>query len=242
MEKLNFLEYTKEMPVAKIGEYYTNGDIMLHKDFCDEIPEAALVPADRFGKGDVNAAIDKATKYLNYVPYENNEELGQKMIIDPVYIDFINDLIEDEENIDYIANKYSAIKVMRGDKLIALVMPKKIQLNHEQIKLLMVNNFKEYLAYMDLIPVEYKILGSEGINGLFLPRLFDDTQIKKVIRSQVKHSGGRWLGKFERRPDLVEKYTKMVGEQFEKSDKSGILKAMKKAEEKIKEEQACNTK
>lgn len=179
---------------------------------------------------------DLYTRFL-----ENNEKLGKKMIIDPVYIDFINDLIEDKENVDYIANKYSAIKVMRGDKLIAIVMPKKITLNNEQIKLIMVNNFKEYLAYMDLIPIEYKILGNEGINGLFLPRLFNDTQIKNVIKSHVKHNGGRWLGKFERRPDLIDQYTKMIGEQLDKSDKSGILKAMKKAEEKTKEEQACKT-
>lgn len=241
MKKLEFLEYVNEKPVAKLGDYYTNGDIMIHKDFCEEIPEAALIPANKIGKGDINAIIDRATKYLNYVPYENNEKLGQKMIIDPVYIDFINDLIEDKENVDYIANKYSAIKVMRGDKLIAIVMPKKITLNHEQIKLIMVNNFKEYLAYMDLIPIEYKILGSEGINGLFLPRLFDDTQIKKVIRSHVKHNGGRWLGKFERRPGLIDQYTKMIGEQLDKIDKSGILIAMKRAEEKTKEEQACKT-
>ena len=196
MDKLNFLEYVNEKPVAKLGDYYTNGDIMIHKDFCEEIPEAALIPTDKIGKGDINTIIDRATKYLNYVPYENNEKLGQKMIIDPVYIDFINDLIEDKENVDYIANKYSAIKVMRGDKLIAIVMPKKITLNHEQIKLIMVNNFKEYLAYMDLIPIEYKNLEIDDSRLILkpIPKIvinvkYEDnfTESAKRITHEIRH-------------------------------------------------------
>lgn len=235
MLKINFLKYANGNPVMDIDGYYTNGEIMALKEVCEEIPQTELSPLARLEELSLDEVIEKATKHLNYVPYKDNTILGQKIIIDPLYIDFIRELLKDEKNTDFIANKYSAIKVMRDDKLVALVMPKKIQLNQEQLKMLLVNNFKEYVAYKDLIPVEYKLVGKEEVCGFFFPRLASDEYIKKFIQNQVKHNGGRWLGKFERRPDLQEHYAKLIGEAFDKSDRSGILQRMTKVEEKLKD-------
>jgi hypothetical protein len=233
MPKINLLKYCENTQIYDIDGYYTNGDIMVLKEICEEIPVNKLSEKEATN---INAVIDRATKYKNYKPADVVNDV--KMVINPLYLELLQDLLEDSENKDFLAGKYSPVKITRNDKLVALIMPMQKPLTHQQENMLMINNFKEYCEYKDLIPVEYQLAGQGGINGFFFPRLASEEAIKKFIGVQVKHTGGRWLGKFERRPDLLGKYAEMIKGQLDKGDRSGILKRMTELDAKVKEKQA----
>jgi len=96
--------------------------------------------------------------------------------------------------------------------------------------LLLLNNPEKYIEKNNLMPIEYQIVGKEEVFGVLVPRAFTSTQIKKVIKSQVKLHGGRWLGKF-RISDDPQKVIAMLKESIEKRvNKAKVMKELEEIE------------
>ncbi len=211
-------KYLNEKQLLQIGDYYTNGDFLIKKDLCQKHQETPVENVKRT----INQLLDDF-KYLNYT---DSTEFKGKMILNPLYSELDNILGNMPGVKVLIAHKYAPLKYMNGEELVGLIMPCQMPLTIEQQNMLMINNFVEYCNYKDLIPIEFKVLGEDGVRGLFLPRRASDTFIKHVIRAHIKKAGGRWLGKFERRPDKLADYALMVQEHLEKTNKPTIIKRM----------------
>lgn len=216
-------EFINNKTLYESGEYYTNQEIIIRKDFCLKKPETVvtLLPSD----------MNLLLEYYKYLDWKKAQENNVTVVLDDKYHDLLELLEADESITTYSAHKYAPLKLMRGEELIALIMGCASDLSEEQEKLLMINNFAAYCNYRCLVPIEYRLQGENGMRGIFLPFYLPDNEIKRTIQNQVKISGGRWLGKFERRPDLLTNYANKITEKMEQSDKSKILSKMNQKEQ-----------
>lgn len=214
-------KYLNKKQLLQIGDYYTNGEFLIKKDLCQKQQETPVE--------NVKKTIDQLLDDFKYLNYTDSMELKGKLIISDLYLE-LDSILGDMPGVKVmIAHKYAPLKYMNGEELIGLIMPCQAPLTIEQQNMLMINNFVEYCNYKDLIPIQFKVLGEDSERGLFMPRRASDTFIKHAIRAHIKNAGGRWLGKFERRPDKLADYAKAAQELLEKTDKPAILKRMNDA-------------
>lgn len=216
--KINFEKLSTKLPIFEVEEYYTNGDILILKELCEEIPSGRLEYH--------NLNLNKIKKdNLEYKNYKEADEFGGKL--QGKYKDLLEELKKNPEIKMYCATQHSPIKLMIGEKIAALIMPMQKELSIEEENALMVNDFEEYCDYKKLIPVEFEIKVGEWQNqGFFVPINMSDKNIIKMIRGRAKQLGGKWNGKFERCPHLLEKYKPMVQESLNKTEKDKLIEKM----------------
>lgn len=72
-------------------------------------------------------------------------------------------------------------------------------------------NIREFIKTHKMQVVEYELVGSQRQYGILTPNWYTHEQIKKAIKGQVKHHGGRWLGKYSiATPEKQEEVIKMM--------------------------------
>lgn len=216
--KINLEKISVKLPIFEFEDYYSNGDILILKELCEKIPSGRL-EAHNFS---LKQLIEKNIEYKNY---KEADEFGGKL--QDKYKDLLEELKKNPEIKMYCATKHSPIKLMIDEKIVALIMPMQQELSIEEENALMINDFIEYCDYKNLVPVEFEIKCGEWENqGFFVPRNMSHEKIKKLIRSRAKELGGKWNGKFEIRPDKLEKYKPMVQEIFNKTEKDKLIEKM----------------
>ena len=212
--------------------YITNGDWLLKEDIIN------------FHKTLPYQMIDKTSKDLmgQFKNANYTDDPDYKVGVNPVYKSIVSQL-DNYDNVRVcVAGKTSPIIFLDFEKgeFLGLLMPaisdeemKEIQKAKSKQELwFMLNDYKKYVDKFDLIPVEYKLEGQEGTCGLFVERNATDEHIKKQIKFAVKQNGGRWLGKFERKPEDKDKLVEKIVAQLSKMD---IAEVQKTALEKYQE-------
>lgn len=219
--------------------YITNGEWMLREDLVT-LPDGVEI------SGELKCTSKEVFSQFGKLEYTDEPDF--KVIISPTYGPIFKQM-DDLENVRIcFANKLSPIIFVDFDEscFLGMLMPcispedaiemKKAKSKQELI--FMLNNYEKYVEKHDLIPVEYKIEGQEGVCGLFVERNATDEFIKRQIKFAVKQSGGRWLGKFQRKPEDKDKMVKMIVAQMAKVDIAEVQKRALEAEAKvIKEEE-----
>lgn len=217
-------QFLNNKPLYEAGDYYTNCEFLVKKDLCLKNPETKVIAL-------ALKDIDSQFEYYKYLDWKEAKDNNVTVVLNDRYCDLL-EILEADTNIKtYSANKYAPLKLMKGDEIIAMFMGCAPTLSEEQEKLLMINNFAAYCNYRSLVPVEYQMVGDTGMRGIFLPFSLTDEEIKRCIQKHIKISGGRWFGKFERRPDLLKEYANKIIEKMEQSDKAKILSKMNQSEQ-----------
>lgn len=223
--KIKITENMIKGPYGKIDKLFktpdgfiTNGEWMIREEYI-ELPENHPEIKD----------IKKTSKEI-MKPFGGNytDDPDFKITINPCY----GPIVEQFDNFDNIAatvqSKSSPLVFVdfKKQEMVGVLMPgltdedyKEYQEAKSKQQLMMLLNTPEkYVEKFNLIPVEFKLEGVEGVQGIFVEENATDEYIKRMIKFAVKQNGGRWLGKFERHPEKKEEMLKKIAAQMSKID------------------------
>jgi hypothetical protein len=227
--KINITEDMIKGPKEEITKLFrtpdgfiTNGDWLLRENIINMNTGMDIEEIDKTSKD-----LMERFKHPNYT-----DDPDFKVSVAPVYESIVRQFDNYSNVRTCVASRMNPIIFIDFNKgeFLGLLMP---AISDEEVKELrearskqelcfMLNDYKKYVEKYDLIPIEYKLEGQEGVCGMFVERDATDEYIKKQIRFAVKQNGGRWLGKFERKPEnrdslvekLLHKYPKWMLQKF----------------------------
>lgn len=233
--------------LSKIKDgWVTNGAWCIKEEYL-KFPEDILIAENS------SCSVDSILKTIKNAEYTDDPDF--RVSVNPLYMPIVSEFNEDPNMRVCVASPTLPILFLNAEvgEIVGFLMPAlsreaaemAYKAKSKQELMFMSNNYKAYVEKHDLIPIEYTLVGDTTPHGLMLPRNSSDEYIKKEINRAVKHSGGRWLGKFTRKPEDKDKMVELISKMFSKTETvSDIQKRAEKLENdalsKLSDEEVVN--